>query len=187
MIAETGLAALWLAAGLAALQFVLMVSALRNGIDFGRPMRAIAVVQGGLTLISFAMLLWVFARTDLSVALVFENSHSAKPMIYKIAGAWVNHEGSMLLWVTVLAVAGAVFAVLSRRTSERTLLAALGAQAALALGFYAFLLVASNPFARLNPPAFEGRGLTLWLINAGYALVGLAVAGAIIGAWSKPR
>jgi cytochrome c-type biogenesis protein CcmF len=185
MIAETGLAALWLAAGLAALQFVLMVSALRNRIDFGRPMRAIAIVQGGLTLISFAMLLWVFARTDLSVALVFENSHSAKPMIYKIAGAWGNHEGSMLLWVTVLAVAGAVFAMLSRRTSERTLLAALGAQAALALGFYTFLLIASNPFARLNPPAFEGRGLNPLLQDPGLAFhpptlylgyVGLSVA-----------
>ena len=185
MIAETGLAALWLAAGLAALQFMLMVSALRNGIDFGRPMRAIAIVQGALTLISFAMLLWVFARTDLSVALVFENSHSAKPFIYKVAGAWGNHEGSMLLWVTVLAVAGGVFAILSRRTGERTLLAALGAQAALALGFYAFLLIASNPFARLNPPAFEGRGLNPLLQDPGLAFhpptlylgyVGLSVA-----------
>jgi cytochrome c-type biogenesis protein CcmF len=185
MIAETGLAALWLAAGLAALQFLLMVSALRNGIAFGRPMRAIAVVQGALTLISFAMLLWVFARTDLSVALVFENSHGAKPFIYKVAGTWGNHEGSMLLWVTVLAVAGAVFAVLSRRTGERTLLAALGAQAALALGFYAFLLIASNPFARLNPPAFEGRGLNPLLQDPGLAFhpptlylgyVGLSVA-----------
>src|SRR4249919_3066303 len=185
MIAETGLAALWLAAGLAALQFVLMVSALRSGIDFGRPMRAIAIVQGALTLLSFAMLLWVFARTDLSVALVFENSHSAKPMIYKIAGAWGNHEGSMLLWVTVLAVAGAVFATLSRRTGERTMLAALGAQAALALGFYAFLLIASNPFARLSPPAFEGRGLNPLLQDPGLAFhpptlylgyVGLSVA-----------
>ena len=57
------------------------------------------------------MLLLVFARTDLSVALVAENSHSAKPLIYKFAGAWGNHEGSMLLWVTVLAVAGAVVAL----------------------------------------------------------------------------
>jgi cytochrome c-type biogenesis protein CcmF len=185
MIAETGLAALWLAAGLAALQFVLMVSALRNRIDFGRPMRAIAIVQGALTLTSFAMLLWVFARTDLSVALVFENSHSAKPFIYKVAGTWGNHEGSMLLWVTVLAAAGAVFALLSRRTGERTLLAALGAQAALALGFYAFLLVASNPFARLNPPPIEGRGLNPLLQDPGLAFhpptlylgyVGLSVA-----------
>ena len=134
-----------------------MIAALRTRIEAGRAIRAIAVVQGVLTLIAFAALLLVFARSDMSVALVFENSHSAKPFIYKVAGAWGNHEGSMLLWVTVLAVAGAFFALLSRRTSERTLVAALGAQAALALGFYAFLLIASNPFARLFPPPAEGR------------------------------
>ncbi len=158
MIAETGLAALWLAAGLAALQFLLMVLALRTDLDVNRTMRSVAIVQGVLTLISFAMLLLVFARSDMSVALVFENSHSAKPFIYKVAGAWGNHEGSMLLWVTVLSVAGAFFAMLSRRTSERTAVAALGAQATLALGFYAFLLVASNPFARLFPAPADGRG-----------------------------
>src|SRR3954462_4915198 len=114
-----------------------MILALRSAVDVARAMRSIAVVQGVLTLTSFSALLLVFARTDLSVALVFENSHSAKPFIYKVAGAWGNHEGSMLLWVTVLSVAGAFFAILSRRTSERTATAALGAQAALALGFYA--------------------------------------------------
>jgi cytochrome c-type biogenesis protein CcmF len=185
MIAETGLAALWLAAGLAALQFVLMIVALRSAVDAARPIRAIAVVQGALTLIAFAMLLLVFARTDLSVALVFENSHSAKPFIYKVAGAWGNHEGSMLLWVTVLAVAGAFFALLSRRTGERTLIAALGAQAALALGFYAFLLIASNPFARLDPAPAEGMGLNPLLQDPGLAFhpptlylgyVGLSIA-----------
>jgi len=185
MIAETGLAALWLAAGLAMLQFVLMIGALRTRVDVGRTIRSIAVVQGVLTLIAFAALLLVFARTDLSVALVFENSHSAKPFIYKFAGAWGNHEGSMLLWVTVLSVAGAFFAILSRRTSERTLIAALGAQAALALGFYAFLLIASNPFARLFPAAPEGRGLNPLLQDPGLAFhpptlyigyVGLSIA-----------
>ncbi len=185
MIAETGLAALWLAAGLAALQFVLMIVALRTDVDVGRTMRSVAVVQGALTLTSFAMLLLVFARTDLSVALVFENSHSAKPFVYKVAAAWGNHEGSMLLWVTVLSVAGAFLAFLSRRTSERTLVAALGSQAALALGFYAFLLIASNPFARLNPPALEGRGFNPLLQDPGLAFhpptlyfgyVGLSVA-----------
>src|SRR3954447_5677793 len=150
MIAETGLAALWLAAGLAALQFVLMIAVLRGRLEIGREMRAIAVVQGALTLLSFAMLMTAFARTDLSVLLVFDNSHVAKPFIYKLAGTWGNHEGSMLLWVTVLSVAGALFAILSRRTEQRTLMAALGAQAALALGFYAFLLIASNPFQRLD-------------------------------------
>jgi cytochrome c-type biogenesis protein CcmF len=185
MIAEAGLAALWLAAGLAALQFVLVIMALRSHIDAARTMRSIAAVQGVLTLISFGALLIVFARTDLSVALVFENSHSAKPFIYKVAGAWGNHEGSMLLWVTVLAFAGALLALLARRTNERTLVAALGAQAALALGFYAFLLVASNPFARLNPAPLEGRGLNPLLQDPGLAFhpptlylgyVGLSIA-----------
>src|SRR4051794_10230488 len=169
MIAEAGLATLWLAAGLAALQFVLMVVALRSDVEVTRTMRSIAVVQGGLTLIAFAMLLLVFATTDLSVALVYENSHSAKPFIYKVAGTWGNHEGSMLLWVTILAAAGAFLAIFSKRTSERTLVAALGSQAILALGFYAFLLIASNPFARLNPTATEGQGLNPLLQDPGLA------------------
>ena len=162
-----------------------MLLALRTPIDVGRPMRAVAVVQGALTLIAFAMLLLVFARSDMSVALVFENSHTAKPFIYKVAGAWGNHEGSMLMWVTVLAVAGAFFALLSTRSSERTLAAALGAQAALALGFYAFLLIASNPFARLFPAPPDGQGLNPLLQDPGLAFhpptlylgyVGLSIA-----------
>jgi cytochrome c-type biogenesis protein CcmF len=185
MIAEAGLAALWLAAALAALQLVLMVGILRSGVELARAMRSIAVVQGALTIVAFAMLVAVFATTDLSVALVYENSHSAKPFIYKVAGTWGNHEGSMLLWVTILAAAGAFLGLFSRRTSERTLVAALGSQAALALGFYAFLLVASNPFARLSPPALEGQGLNPLLQDPGLAFhpptlyvgyVGLSVA-----------
>src|SRR3954454_2599831 len=182
---EDGLAALWLAAGLAAYQFVLMLLALRSQIDVVRPMRAVAVVQGVLTLVAFAMLLLVFARSDMSVKLVFENSHSAKPFVYRVAGAWGNHEGSMLMWVTILAVAGAFVAVFSRRTSERTLIAGLGSQAVLALGFYAVLLIASNPFARLNPAPPEGQGLNPLLQDPGLAFhppilylgyVGLSVA-----------
>ncbi len=185
MIAETGLAALWLAAGLAALQFLLMILALRSQAEFSRAMRSIAVVQGALTLIAFAALLIVFARSDMSVALVFENSNSAKPFIYKVAGTWGNHEGSMLMWVTILAVAGAFLAVLAHRTGERTLIAALGAQAVLALGFYAFLLIASNPFARLWPSPPDGQGLNPLLQDPGLAFhpptlylgyVGLSVA-----------
>ncbi|HUP67390.1 MAG TPA: heme lyase CcmF/NrfE family subunit [Sphingomicrobium sp.] len=185
MIAESGLAALWLAAGLAAYQLFLMTLALRSQVEVARTMRSVAAVQGALTLIAFVALLVVFARTDLSVALVFENSHSAKPFIYKVAGAWGNHEGSMLLWVTVLSVAGAFLALFSVRASERTLVAALGSQAALALGFYAFLLIASNPFARLNPAPGEGRGLNPLLQDPGLAFhpptlyfgyVGLSVA-----------
>lgn len=185
MIAETGLAALWLAAALAAFQLLLMILALRSDVEVMRPMRAVAVVQGGLTLVAFAMLLLVFARSDMSVALVVANSHSAKPFIYKVAGTWGNHEGSMLMWVTILAIAGALLALFSRRTSEHTLVAGLGSQAVLALGFYAFLLIASNPFARIFPAPADGQGLNPLLQDPGLAFhpptlylgyVGLSVA-----------
>jgi cytochrome c-type biogenesis protein CcmF len=185
MIAETGLAALWLAAGLAAYQVFLMVLALRSSVEVARPMRGVAVAQGMLTLIAFAMLLLVFARSDMSVSLVFANSNSAKPFIYKVAGSWGNQEGSMLMWVTILAIAGAFVAFFSRRTGERTLAAALGSQAILALGFYAFLLFASNPFARLFPAPPDGQGLNPLLQDPGLAFhpptlylgyVGLSVA-----------
>ena len=185
MIAEAGLAALWLAAALSLLQLPLTVGHLRGWFDGARTVRSVAIAQGGLTLAAFAMLLLVFARTDLSVALVATNSHSAKPFIYKLAGTWGNHEGSMLLWVMVLALAGALLAIGSRRLSQHTLVAALGAQGALALGFYAFLLFASNPFARLDPAPLEGRGLNPLLQDPGLAFhpptlylgyVGLSVA-----------
>jgi cytochrome c-type biogenesis protein CcmF len=184
MIAEAGLAALWLAAALALLQLFLAFAPVpvRGGVA---PVRSIAIVEGALTLFAMLMLLWVFERTDLSVLLVAENSHSAKPWLYKVAGAWGNHEGSMLLWVTILGIAGAALAIFSRRMDERTLIAALGAQGALALGFFAFLLFSSNPFARLDPPALEGRGLNPLLQDPGLVFhpptlylgyVGLSVA-----------
>jgi cytochrome c-type biogenesis protein CcmF len=185
MIAELGLAALWLAAALSLLQLVMGVGELRGAFAAARAVRAIAIVHGALAGTAMVMLIWLFLRTDLSVALVAANSHSAKPFIYKFAGAWGNHEGSMLLWVTVLAASGAVLAVFSRRLNERTLVAALGAQGALALGFHVFLLFASNPFARLDPPALQGRGLNPLLQDPGLAFhpptlyfgyVGLSVA-----------
>jgi len=185
MIAEAGLAALWLATALAGYQLFLAVLAFQGRQEGLAAIRPVAVVQGALTLIAFFCLLLVFARTDLSVALVYANSHSAKPFIYKVAAAWGNHEGSMLMWVTILGLAGAVLAILSRRTGPRTLAAALGAQAALALGFFAFLLFASNPFARLFPAPLEGQGFNPLLQDPGLAFhpptlylgyVGLSVA-----------
>jgi cytochrome c-type biogenesis protein CcmF len=103
------------------------------------------------------------------VKLVAANSHSLKPWLYKFAGAWGNHEGSMLLWVTVLAVAGAAVALLERRLPERTLIATLAAQSAIGLGFYAFLLFSSNPFERLFPVPAEGNGLNPLLQDPGLA------------------
>ncbi|QPC99709.1 heme lyase CcmF/NrfE family subunit [Qipengyuania soli] len=187
MIAEVGLAALWLAAALAALQMVAGFLAVRAGdeTELAGLIRPAAVVQGVLVSISFVMLLWLFAVTDLSVKLVVANSHSMKPLVFKIAGAWGNHEGSMLLWVTVMALAGALIALVERRLPERTMQATLAAQGVVSLGFYAFLLFSSNPFERLPTPAAEGMGLNPLLQDLGLAFhpptlylgyVGLSVA-----------
>lgn len=170
MIAEGGLAALWLAAALSLLQLLLGAAALRPGNEGLRSIvRPVAVAQGVLAAIAFLALIWLFLRTDLSVELVAANSHSAKPWLYKFAGAWGNHEGSMLLWVTVLAVAGAAVALLERRLRTDTLIATLAAQATIGLGFYAFLLFASNPFKRLSPVPVEGNGLNPLLQDPGLA------------------
>ena len=186
MIAEAGLVALWLAAALALLQFALGTLALRTGRDEAMlGIRRVAIAQGLLASVSMACLIAVFAASDMSVKLVVENSHSAKPMLYKIAGAWGNHEGSMLLWVTILGLAGGAVAMLEHRLEERTLAATLGAQALIAAGFYAFLLIASNPFARLWPAPADGLGLNPLLQDPGLAFhpptlyigyVGLSVA-----------
>ncbi|MBC7159653.1 MAG: heme lyase CcmF/NrfE family subunit [Porphyrobacter sp.] len=187
MVAELGLAALWLAAALAALQLIAGIVGVRAGADhpLAALVRPAAVVQGALCAIAFAALLVLFARTDLSVALVAENSHSAKPLLYRISGAWGNHEGSMLLWVTVMALAGALIALVERRLPEPTMLATLAAQAFVGLGFHAFLLFSSNPFRRLVPAPAEGAGLNPLLQDIGLALhpptlyagyVGLSVA-----------
>ena len=170
MIAEAGLAALWLAASLSLLQLTLGAMALRpDGDMLTRAVRPIAVAQAAMAAMAFLALIQLFLRTDLSVTLVAANSHSMKPWIYKFAGAWGNHEGSMLLWVTVLALAGAAVALLERRLHERTLIATLAAQAAIGLGFYAFLLFSSNPFERLVPAPAEGQGLNPLLQDPGLA------------------
>ena len=186
MIAELGLAVLWMAAALAVLQLVTGGLALRpEGRALAGLVRPVAVMQGVLVLAAFAALVTLFVTTDLSVKLVVDNSHSAKPLIFKIAGTWGNHEGSMLMWVTIMAVAGAFVAVIERRLDEPTLMATLAGQAFISLGFYAFLLFASNPFARLAQPADEGQGLNPLLQDVGLAFhpptlyvgyVGLSIA-----------
>jgi cytochrome c-type biogenesis protein CcmF len=184
--AEFGLAALWFAAALAVLQLVAGALALTpRGEALAPLVRPTAIVQGALALIAFLALIAVFAQTDLSVRLVALNSHSAKPLLYKIAGTWGNHEGSMLLWVTVMGLAGGFVALVERRLPEPTMLATLAGQAFVSLGFYAFLLFASNPFQRLNPVPVEGQGLNPLLQDPGLAFhpptlylgyVGLSIA-----------
>ncbi|HQS95226.1 MAG TPA: heme lyase CcmF/NrfE family subunit [Novosphingobium sp.] len=186
MIAEIGLAVLWMAAALAVLQLFAGFSALRpSGQVLVGVVRPLAVIQGLLVGISFLCLISLFLETDLSVKLVAANSHSMKPFIFKLAGTWGNHEGSMLLWITIMAVSGGVVALVEKRLREDTLIATLAGQAFVSLGFYAFLLLSSNPFERLPEPAPEGQGLNPLLQDIGLAFhpptlyvgyVGLSVA-----------
>ena len=186
MIAEAGLAALWLAAAMALLQLIGGLTLLRGGAGQLVPLiKPAAYMQGALCAFAFFALMWLFYVTDLSVLLVASNSHIDKPMIFKLAGTWGNHEGSMLLWVSVLSASGAAIALLEKRVEAKTLYATLAVQAFIALGFFAFLLFASNPFERLVPAPLEGAGLNPLLQDVGLAFhpptlyigyVGLSVA-----------
>ena len=94
MIAEAGLAALWFAAALAALQLLLAAIGIRRGdAVLMSAVRPVAVVQGLLAALAMVLLITCFLRSDMSVLLVAENSHSDKPWLYKFAGAWGNHVG----------------------------------------------------------------------------------------------
>ena len=185
MIAETGLAALWLAAAMALLQLVGGLTLICGEGRLTPVIKPAALIQGALCVVSFASLMWLFYITDLSVLLVASNSHIDKPLIFKLAGTWGNHEGSMLLWVSVLSLSGAAIALLEKRIDTRTLQATLAVQAFVALGFFAFLLFSSNPFERLFPAPVEGAGLNPLLQDIGLAFhpptlyigyVGLSVA-----------
>ena len=171
MIAEIGLGLLWLAAGLAVLQAVLGALGLRMAgrPDLGSAVRPVAIAQGVLAALSFLALIYLFFISDMSVKLVATNSHSEKPLLYKLSGTWGNHEGSMLLWVTILALSGSGIALLERRIRQDTLIATLMAQGLIALGFYAFLLFSSNPFERLSPSPPDGNGLNPLLQDPGLA------------------
>lgn len=171
MIAELGLGLLWLAAGLAVLQSVLGAIALRlpQRPDLGDAIRPAAVAQGVLAALSFLALIYLFLVSDMSVKLVATNSHSDKPWLYKFAGAWGNHEGSMMLWVAILAMAGSGIGLIERRVRRDTLIATLMAQGIISLGFYSFLLFSSNPFERLSKAPADGSGLNPLLQDPGLA------------------
>ena len=119
--------------------------------------------------LAFGVLTYAFVVSDFSVALVAEHSHTLKPLVYKISGVWGNHEGSMLLWVLVLALYAAMVAGL-KRGGERLTSAALGVQGLVAAAFLLFILFTSNPFLRLDPAPFEGAGLTPLLQDPGLAM-----------------
>jgi cytochrome c-type biogenesis protein CcmF len=164
---EIGQLALCLALALSLVQSVAGLIGVRSG-----QARAIAnssaLGMAVFTVLAFAALEYAFITSDFSVALVANNSHTLKPMIYKITGVWGNHEGSMLLWVLVLSIYSAGIALLKRGGEELTS-AALGVQGLLAAAFLLFILLTSNPFLRLDPMPFEGAGLNPLLQDRGLA------------------
>ncbi len=160
MIVEIGHFALILALLVAAVQAV--VPAWGAQIGDARLMRLAgpaAVTSLALVFLAFLALTHAYLTSDFSVANVWANSHSAKPLVYRISGVWGNHEGSMLLWVLILAVFGAAVAVFGTYLPERLRANALAVQASIAFAFLLFILATSNPFERLDPAPLEGRGL----------------------------
>ncbi len=128
-----------------------------------------ALLQALLLILSFGALTWAFVTSDFSVQLVAANSHSAKPMIYKISGTWGNHEGSLLLWVLILALFGGAVALWGRGLPDRLKALVLAVQASIGVAFMLFLLLTSNPFIRLEFPPFDGNDLNPLLQDPGLA------------------
>jgi cytochrome c-type biogenesis protein CcmF len=186
MIAEIGHFALVLALAVAAFQCVVpLLGAHRGNREMIAAAAPAALIQLVLIYVAFAALTHAYLVSDFSVRNVFENSHSAKPLLYKISGVWGNHEGSMLLWVFILAIFGAAVAAFGGNLPPTLKARVLAVQGSIGFAFLLFIVVTSNPFARLDPVPIEGNGLNPLLqdpalafhppfLYAGY--VGLSVA-----------
>lgn len=120
--------------------------------------------------LSFACLTQLFVNSDFSVKLVAENSHSLKPMIYKISGVWGNHEGSMLLWVLILTLFGALVSVFGGRIPPSFQARVIAVQGMITVAFLIYMLGTSNPFTRLIPAPIDGQDLNPLLQDPGLAL-----------------
>ncbi|HZH53290.1 MAG TPA: heme lyase CcmF/NrfE family subunit [Microvirga sp.] len=171
MLVEAGHFALALALGLSLIQFVVPLWGARANdpvLMAVAPASALAV----FACLSFAFLALTVAyvTSDFSVLNVVQNSHSTKPMIYKISGVWGNHEGSMLLWILILTLFGAVVA-LARNTVPIKLQAnTLAVQGLVTVAFLLFILITSNPFTRIVPAPAEGQDLNPLLQDPGLAI-----------------
>ncbi|MGC2746268.1 MAG: heme lyase CcmF/NrfE family subunit, partial [Pseudolabrys sp.] len=171
MIPELGHYALVLALGLGLIQSAAPVSAARGGDSvLMRVASSTALMQFAFVALSFLALTFCYVTSDFSVATVFENSHSQMPLIYKITSVWGNHEGSMLLWVLILSLFGALVAAFGSNLPATLKAHVLAVQSWIACAFYLFILLTSNPFLRLAPAPFEGRDLNPILQDPGLAI-----------------
>lgn len=170
MIAEIGNFALVLAFVLALVQTTLpLAGAQRGNPRWMQVAGPAALGQFGFIVVAFACLTHAFVVSDFSVANVAANSHSAKPMLYKIAGVWGNHEGSMVLWVLILAFFGGLIALYGTRLPLSLRARVLAIQGLIGAAFLAFILFTSNPFDRVIPPPLDGNGLNPLLQDPGLA------------------
>src|SRR5712691_6028314 len=160
MIAELGHYALILALGVAIVQTVLPFWGARR---HDAQLMAIAVPAAQMQLLlialAFTALVTAHVTSDFSVMNVWANSHSSKPLIYKIAGVWGNHEGSMVLWVLILALFGAAVASFGSNLPPELRANVLAVQGSIGVAFLLFIIITSNPFVRLDPAPFDGNGL----------------------------
>jgi len=170
MFIELGHFALALALFLALIQSVVpLAGAARRLAGWMAVGRSAALGQFALVAVAFAALTHAYVTSDFSVANVAANSHSAKPMLYKISGVWGNHEGSMLLWVLILALCGAAVALFGSNLPRELRARVLAVQGMVGAGFLLFILATSNPFLRLVPAPADGQGLNPLLQDPGLA------------------
>ncbi|OOY09879.1 heme lyase CcmF/NrfE family subunit [Thioclava sp. F36-7] len=170
MINELGHFALILAFAVAIVQAIVPIVGAQKGwrgwMAVGEPA---ATAQFLLIAVSFAALTHAFVVSDFSLKLVWANSHTDKPMLYKITGVWGNHEGSMLLWVLILSLFGAAAAVFGGALPPRLRARVLSVQAWIGVAFLGFIIFTSNPFLRLAEPPFNGEGMNPLLQDPGLA------------------
>jgi len=170
MINELGHFALILAFAVSIVQvFVPLIGAHFRWTNWMAMASPAATAQFVLTAGSFAALTHAFVTSDFSVALVVANSHTAKPMLYKVSGVWGNHEGSMLLWALILTLFGALAAWFGSNLPETLKARVLAVQSSISVAFFAFILFTSNPFLRLANPPFDGQDLNPLLQDPGLA------------------
>lgn len=170
MIAEIGHFALVLALALAIYQTVVpLYGAHRGDPVLMRTAGPAALSQFALMAVAFGALIWLYVTSDFSVLNVWQNSHSAKPLLYKVTGVWGNHEGSMVLWVLILALCGAAVAAFGANLPLTLRSRVLAIEGSISVAFLLFILATSNPFLRLDPVPIEGRGLNPLLQDLGIA------------------
>ncbi len=168
---EYGHYALILAFAVSGLQFLLpTLGAMRRDALLIRMGGQAAFIQFALVTFAFATLVNAHIGDDFSVRNVYLNSHSSKPFLYKFAGTWGNHEGSLVLWVWILALFGAGIALFGRNLPATFAGRVLSIQGLVAFGFYAFMIFTSNAFERLDPPPLDGQGLNPILQDPGLAM-----------------